>query len=319
MRIRDERNEYKRLLRIQSRIESLRDLLLNVIDGYETTGLDFDKPCFEYSDNDLVVHLTDLHAGVSVSNYFNTYNLDVLKERLSAYLNNILNIQKRHCSENCYLVLGGDLISGVIHDNLRIENNTNVIKQVVYVSDLISDFTRILSQHFNLVTVYLTPGNHGRVFQNKENNIKGENFEMFIPAYLDVKLQNIENVIVKLENDIDETIGTFKVRGKTVYFSHGDKDSVKAIVSNLTLMLNEKPDIVLLGHRHTNRLTTIYDTKVVESGCVCGSDSYCVDKRLYNTPEQMVLVVSDNGLDCLYDIQLTEKSQVTGKDNYEEN
>lgn len=319
MRIRDERNEYKRLLRVQSRQESLRDLLLDTIEGYVPTGLNFDRQFYEYADNDLIVHLTDIHAGLFVSNYFNTYDLNILKERLSIYLNKVLDIQKRHRSENCFLVLGGDLISGIIHDNLRIENNINVIKQILFVSDLISDFTRILSQYFKLVTVYLTPGNHGRVFQNKENSIKGENFEMFVPAYLDVKLQNIENVIVKLENDIDETIGTFSIRGKTVYFSHGDKDSVKTIVSNLTLMLNKKPDIVLLGHRHTNGLTTICDTKIIESGCVCGSDSYCIDKRLYNAPEQMILVVSCDGLECLYDIQLNDKLQTIRKDKDEKN
>lgn len=65
-----------------------------------------------------------------------------------------------------------------------------------------------------------------------------------------------------------------------------------------------KPDIVLMGHRHTNGLTTVYDTKVYESGCVDGPDNYCMDKRLKNKPEQTVLVVNDLGLDCAYDVKL---------------
>ena len=59
-----------------------------------------------------------------------------------------------------------------------------------------------------------------------------------------------------------------------------------------------------MGHRHTNSLTTVYDTKVYESGCVDGADNYCMDKRLRNNPEQHVLVVNAYGVDCCYDITL---------------
>lgn len=85
---------------------------------------------------------------------------------------------------------------------------------------------------------------------------------------------------------------------------HGDKDTPTGVVNSLTMMTGMKPDIVLMGHRHTNGLTTVYDTKVYESGCVDGPDNYCMDKRLKNKPEQTVLVVNDLGLDCAYDVKL---------------
>ena len=70
------------------------------------------------------------------------------------------------------------------------------------------------------------------------------------------------------------------------------------------MMFGIKPDIVLLGHRHLNGLTTVYDTKVIESGCVSGTDAYAMSIRKVNKPEQTVSVIGDDGLVCLYDIQL---------------
>ena len=70
------------------------------------------------------------------------------------------------------------------------------------------------------------------------------------------------------------------------------------------MIIGIKPNIILTGHRHTNALMTDYDTKVVQSGCLSGSDQYCVDKRLKNRPEQALCVISENeGLDCIYDIK----------------
>lgn len=46
------------------------------------------------------------------------------------------------------------------------------------------------------------------------------------------------------------------------------------------------------------------DTKVIQSGCVSGADAYAMSIRKTNKPEQTVSVIDDNGLICLYDIQL---------------
>ena len=114
------------------------------------------------------------------------------------------------------------------------------------------------------------------------------------------KFDNIEFI----DNKIEDSIASFCVKKKLVYAVHGDKDSVSSVVQNLTMMTGMKPDIVLMGHRHTNGLTTVYDTKVYESGCISGSDTYCMDKRLRNNPEQTIIVIGDKGVDCAYDVTL---------------
>ena len=86
--------------------------------------------------------------------------------------------------------------------------------------------------------------------------------------------------------------------------SHGDKDQPETVVQKFTLFFNKRPDIIYLGHRHSNGLKTVYDVKVIESGCVSGSDQFCMDKRLRNSPEQTISVITKNGLDCLYNVIL---------------
>ena len=51
-------------------------------------------------------------------------------------------------------------------------------------------------------------------------------------------------------------------------------------------------------------MVTSYDTKVLQAGTFAGGgDEYCLDKRLRNKPEQLISVITEDGLDCIYDIK----------------
>lgn len=303
VKARDERNELARIQRELARRESMLELIKEGIRYEVSPIIGYESHDVEPSDCDVVAHLTDLHCGIEIDNYFNQYNEDVLAERLGTYLNKIDDIRHRHRAENCYVMLGGDCVSGLIHSTLRLENNLDIIKQVKVVSALIAQFLQKLSGMFGRVEVYSVSGNHGRVQPKKEDNLKGENFDALVPFILGLMLKEYENVHVH-ESNIEESVAMFSVRGKKVFGVHGDKDSMENVVQKLTMVWGMKPDIVLAGHRHTNGMRTVYDSKVIESGSLSGSDNYCMDKRLRNKPEQMVMVVSEQGLDCLYDVTL---------------
>ena len=297
----DERTELNRKIREQARKESFVDLVCSKLKSVTPLGLDYKEKPIIHSDNDLICHLTDIHAGLHIDHWYNKFDTNVLRERLTDYLDQLFVIQQRHNSENCYVVIG-EIMSGLIHETLRIENNENVIQQFISVSSLISDMLTKMSRHFSSVYVYVTPGNHSRCVANKNESLRGENFDLLLPHYLRASLQNYGNIHIE-DNRKDCDVAMFDVRGKHVFSSHGDKDSPSNVVQNFTLIFGVKPDIVLLGHRHTNGLVTIFDTKVIQSGCVSGSDSFCLDNRLKNKPEQTVSVVDNTGLVCIYDIK----------------
>ena len=302
VKFRDERNELNRVLREQARRESFIELVQRSFSEIEPDELKYTDKQYVTSDNDLIVHLTDIHTGLGSDNYFNTFNDDVLEKRLCKFLDKIFEVQKRHNSENCYVVIG-EILSGLIHNNLRIENNENVIKQFMTIATYISNVLEELSKTFKEVHVYVTAGNHSRVVANKGDSLDGENFDYLLPFYTRAKLQNYNNIFIH-DNEIEPSIAMFNVRGNNVMSSHGDKDTPANVVQNFTMMFGIKPDICLLGHRHTNGLTTVFDSKVIESGSVSGVDSYALSIRKKNKPEQTISVITEDGLDCLYDVKL---------------
>lgn len=305
VKTRDERNELKRILREEARKESYREQILRTIKEYSGKPLEYDKnKKFDGvvdGDNDMIISMTDIHAGIEVSNFCNTFNQDVLKDRFNHYLDRIIEIQKRHGSKDACVIMS-ELCSGIIHTGLRIENNQNLIEQFLTVINYTAEFLEELSYNFNTVHVFICPGNHSRIMANKEEHLKGENIDHLALPFLEAKLQNFDNVLCHY-NEIEESVAIFNVRGNVVMASHGDKDSPEKVVQKFTLLFGMRPNIVMLGHRHTNALTTVYDCKVIQSGSLSGADNFCMDKRLRNKPEQTVTIVKDYGVDCIYDIK----------------
>lgn len=305
VKARDERNEISRLLREQARRESFIDLVRSAI---VENAKPFEPRTGEFGgDNAIVVHLTDMHAGICIKNSKNTYNENILYDRLQDYLGRIKEIAERHNANECHLLLGGDMISGLIHPNLRLENNMNVIQQVKTVCNYVSEFVYCLLDMFNTVYVHSVSGNHSRLSPNKEQHLNGEELDALVPFYLSTVFKQFDNVQVDTENENGDYISVFDVKGHLFAGFHGDKDSPQNAVNNATKIIGTVPDVVMLGHRHTNSLITADNgSKVVQSGSMSGTDNYSYDARLFAKPEQMVVVTSyKRPIEALYDVQFS--------------
>ena len=302
IKLSDARVEYNKLIRQEARKESYADMVKRIIcENVEPMNIPVHYMLFN-SSTDLLVHLTDIHTGIEIHNWKNDFDSDILKQRIEKFTSDILDIRGMHQSENCYIVIG-EILSGIIHNNLRLQNNMDLMEQFKYISELISAMLLRMANHFNHIYVYTTPGNHSRISPKKEDALDGENMDVLLPFYLKARMQNFENITI-CNNNIEPEIAMFNIRGNNIFATHGHKDSPSNVVQNFTMMFGIKPDIVLLGHRHTNSMETVYDTKVIQSGCVSGSDNYATSIRKVNKPEQTVSVIGNNGLICLYDIQL---------------
>ena len=304
IKLSDARVDYNRLIRQEARKESYADMVKNIIcQNVEPINIPVHYTLFN-SSTDLLCHLTDIHTGIEIHNWKNDFDEEILRHRIEKFTSDILDIRGQHGSENCYLVIG-EILSGLIHSNLRLQNNMDLMEQFKYISELISAMLIRMANHFNHIYVYVTPGNHSRISPKKEEALDGENMDVLLPFYLKARLQNIENISI-CDNNIEPEIAMFNIRGNNVFAAHGHKDNPSSVVQNFTMMFRIKPDIVLLGHRHTNGLTTVYDTKVIESGCVSGTDQFAMSIRKANRPEQTVSVIGEDGLICLYDIKLDD-------------
>lgn len=304
IKLRDERIDYQKSLREDARRESFIELVERAF-AVHVKPLDYVPSPIIDSNEDMVVCLSDLHAGIEVNNWLNQYDTGILASRLCRYLNEIKHIQDIHKCKVCNVVLGGDMVSGLIHNQLRLQNNENVIEQVKVAVTYIGDFIANLQGWFEQINVYSISGNHSRISPNKEDHLRGEELDDIIPFCLKLQFAGSKSVFVN-ENTLDSTINCFRTRGgKLFYIVHGDKDTPANVVQNLTLMTGIKPDGIIMNHRHHNGLDSKHNVKIIQCGCTVGSDDYCVDKRISGRPEQCVFITNDRDtVKCLYDIGL---------------
>ena len=307
IQLRDERIDYQKSLREDARKGSFIELVERTM-AKNIESFSYKPSPIIDSNEDMVVCLSDLHAGIEIQNWWNTYDTNILKKRLHQYLNEIYNIQQLHQCKICYLVLGGDQISGLIHPNLRLQNNENVIEQLKIAVTYIGEFIYTLQDWFENINVYSVAGNHSRLNPNKDEHLKGEELEEMIPFCLKLQFANNDKIAICdcMASKIDSTISAFKTRGnKLFYVVHGDHDTPSNVVKNLTLMSGQKPDGIIMGHRHNNAVSTEHGVKIIQCGSVVGTDDYCVDKRISGEPEQCVFITSEHRtIKCLYDIGL---------------
>lgn len=308
IKARDERAAVNKVYRDIARAESIKELITAAVVPYEKSDF-LNVVQYQGSGHDVIVCLSDLHTGSGIDTAWNKFDKEILKARLEFYVAQIYNIVARHSAEKVHVLLLGDLINGHIHVNTRVQNNENSIEQVMTAAELVSIFVAELYEVCQAIDVYAVSGNHSRVFPNKDEQVAGDELEALVPFYMRARLQNLPGIDIKTDK-LDPTFGGFKARNSLVMYAHGDKDSPVNVVEHLTMMVKQPIDMIFLGHRHTNGLTTVHGTKVIESGCVCGTDSYAVGVRKNDVPQQAVAVIDDNGLECLYDCKLEKPVRI---------
>ena len=306
VQFRDERAAWNRQNTIDARVNQKLDYLESVL---KESGERIYTPspvnvCVGNSDNDLLVILSDLHIGAAFSSEWGEYNSDIATRRLNQYIREIVKIAERHNSENCFVSIQGDLISGSIHKSIQVTNRENVIDQIKIAANLITDFCFELSNYFKKVTITNVSGNHSRI-DKKEDAIHSERLDDLIGWIVKNSLSHINKITFK-ENNLDIGIASIDIRGKEYIAVHGDYDSYSPSgVSNLCMMIHRIPYAILYGHLHHCSVDEVNGVKMVRGGSLAGSgDAFTIEKRLSGKPSQMVCVCSSSGIEAYYPVEL---------------
>lgn len=299
----DQRNAFNKMIRDRARDEEINDIIKDCILKSDMPELTYIESPHIVSDNDLLVSLNDIHFGADINNAWCRYNSSICANMMELYLKRILQIAEMHGSQNCIVWCAGDIISGSIHRSIQVTNKENVIEQIIGVSELIAEFLAELSKHFETVRFLSVAGNHSRLEPNKDNSVPGERLDDLVEWYLAARMQGFKTVIIDDYHKLDPTMSVFSVRGKNYVMVHGDYDA-PAKVQALQAMVDEPIYAVLCGHMHHNQTNVVQGIRTVMAGSFQGVDSFCVEKRIYGEPEQMVCVCDSNGILCHYDVAL---------------
>lgn len=304
IKYRDERNAWNKQNYIQARFEQKMDYLEEMLSEMGKINFDYSPTPNINSDNDMLILLSDLHIGQTFQSAWGQYNTGIAKRRLNQYLGEITRIRSVHNSENAYVTILGDLISGSIHKSVQVSNRENVIEQIKIAAEIISSFCYELSKIFKNVIITNVSGNHSRL-ESKDDALHDERLDDLIGWIISKSLSHISNIEFE-DFNIDIGIAEMNIRGRRYVSCHGDYDQfTKNGVANLSMMLGYIPDVICFGHLHHFSMDDINGVKLVRGGSLAGSgDSYTIEKRLTGSPTQTICVCTEDGIECCYPIEL---------------
>lgn len=304
IQFRDERNAWNKQNYTDARVEQKLDYLEEELRDMGKIDFPEHEIVETKGDNDMLVILSDFHIGQCFDSAWGKYNSDIAFKRVEQLAEKVRKVQYKHKSENLYIAISGDLISGNIHKSIAITNREDVITQIKIASKIIINFCYNMSKYFKKVYVTNVAGNHSRI-DKKDDALHSERLDDLVGWVVNSSLQHINNIIF-LPNRLDIGIGEMTIRGKQYVSVHGDYDKFsKSGVENLVMMIGYIPYAVLFGHLHVCSLDECNGVKMIRGGSLAGAgDQYTIEKRLSGKPAQMICICDEKGVDCYYPVEL---------------
>lgn len=314
IKLKDERNQINSLVRRITREETLKEMVRDSISLIDNKfRLNPPKPDSLHKLNEkyindyrhAILQLSDIHYGTNIDNYWNKYNPEVCKSRLEQLRDKVIVNCHKNSVSKLYIANLGDLISGRIHTQLRINSRMDVVTQTQQISELLAEFIADLSHYIPEIEYYDCLDNHSRIEPIKENSLNLESLSRFTAWYLKERLKEFDNVTIFDNNKFAPDIINFDVLGHKVIAVHGDKDKPSQVIQNLSLMTHEHYDLVLTSHRHHFSADEVNQTLLLSNGSIMGMDEYAEKLRLNAYPSQNLIIVSkENIMDTFYRIVL---------------
>lgn len=292
-------------IREQSRYENMLECARDIArDFNQVKPLLSNPPVMKSGDREGLLLLSDFHIGVVCENYWNKYDTDIAKKRLSYLKQRTIDICLKNDVKKLNICLLGDVISGLIHTNLRLENRENVVEQSILVVEMISEMLASLCTLFE-VDLYYVVGNHERISANKSESLDKENFGYFILEMIKYRCANLNGLTIH-SNKFDDEIITFNIFDKKIVATHGNNfGRLNTYVNKLSSMIGYIPDYVCVGHLHQSTEITCNNTELIINGSFSGTDSYAKNYGLIGKPTQKLMIFSEEyGRECTYNIEL---------------
>lgn len=251
--------------------------------------------------------LSDLHWGEVVNpdevNGLNKYDRSIAKARLKSTIESTIDLCTNHMVNPKYpgivLCLGGDMISGHIHEELTETNDGTNIEHVLELFDHLTWAIDSLADVFGKVFVPCAFGNHGRMFrQYRHKQAAATSFDWMLYTMLEKHYTNAKDKRVQFQINYGFD-SYYKIYDVNYLLTHGDRLGVKG-GSGVVGMLgpisrgvakvkaeyatHKKPiDYVIMGHWHQY----LSLKGIIVNGSLKGYDEYAMSNRFsYEEPRQ---------------------------------
>lgn len=233
------------------------------------------------NDKVYVQSLADIHYGANFVSANNEYSRQIAFARFSLLRAKTINFIKEKNLRELYVIDLGDEIQGILRANDLSINDTTVVKSVVEVADLISQYLNDLSKYCKIKFYDILYANHSqtRFLGTKANEMMFEDLGYIIGHYIKTSLKANDRVEVILPKDNDLYLD-FKIFDYNIIALHGHQiKNVENVLKDLSMQRRKLYDYALIGHYHSN--STIQsgesycnDCEVLVAPSICGSDPY---------------------------------------------
>lgn len=275
--------------------------------------------------------LSDLHWGEVVSpaqiNGVNAYNVDVAKQRLHDTAETTVRLLRILSPTLDYpgivIPLGGDMISGNIHDELAATNEFNTMPTILDLYGELCGLLSYMADTFGAVFVPCVSGNHGRDTKKMWNKDRhATSFDWLLYCLLAKHFEG-DNRLTFLVPDAPDA--RYRVYGHRYHLVHGDAyrggDGLIGSLGPITRgdhktrsrnnQIDLGYDTMLLGHFHQY----MHLTRFIVNGSLKGYDEYAYNNSFgFEVPQQALWVTHPtHGITYRMPVKLAPERAAEGK------
>lgn len=252
-----------------------------------------------------LLFLSDLHWGENVRpsqiNGVNEYNLDIARERLALCANSAVHLlgilSEKQDYPGIVLPLGGDMISGDIHEELAESNDLPTIPTVLDLYENLIGIVGMMADQYGAVFLPCVTGNHGR--NTKKIRAKDRHhtsFDWMLYQLLARHFQDDKRVTFHIPDGPDAAFRIYQTRYN---LTHGDQfrggDGMIGALGPIMRGDHKKRsrnaqidlayDVAMMGHWHTY----MHLTRLLVNGSLKGYDEYANSNNFGFEPPQQSL------------------------------
>ena len=253
---------------------------------------------------------SDWHVGETVDKRetggLNEFNRSVFKQRVTRLVGNTILLLREYAGRRprypgIWVCLDGDMVSGLIHQELVETNWGNIADQAYECGNAIVGGLKALAAEFGRVWVVAgCPGNHGRTTLKPTAKGRLDSYDRSIYRAVADQLASDKRFTVMFVDDIDYQ---FKVYNTKFHLTHGDATGVKGgdghvgaygpiirgyqKVKRQEASINRDFDVMILGHWH-QYIPWSAPLPVIVNGTLKGYDEFAriVLRAPYAKPSQ---------------------------------
>lgn len=305
------RMDNKRLSAVSLELETIRRII-GTIDANLTT----DAPAWASKPiTGKLIHgtptlmLSDLHFGEVVFptqvNNVNSYNTSLAKTRLKRVVTGAIKLLRQTLAPGAFggmvCILGGDMVEGTIHDELRDTSDETVMEAVITLHDELVPHLKALCEEFGKLHVPCVVGNHGRLDRKpRMKNGPKLNYDWLLYQFIARTVGSDPKYKGRITFQIpDGYEASYRVHGVRYMLTHGDsfkggdgisgplmpwmRGSLKASKSYSAMGMPF--DVMVMGHWHQLR----YLGSIIVNGSLVGYNEYAQKMHFGFEPPQQAL------------------------------